>query len=246
MTLELYQAELNRPLYIVAVQSYELRQWLAFAGIESGDVIWKTTLEERILSVWVKGGWGQVIISPGMAADIMVKNQAGTIQPLHQISIGTAGRIVGYKHYGAIRFFWDVKKISIGSKLHVHKRIDRLVFHIRIGENTLFVDDETAFHTWMKAGGQWVQLGALPIGRSFHPQLFTGRRDREHMFARMKRHGAPPLTLSQIVPRSEDQYGARDVHIRTQSGDVLSLTKKESKDIKVRFCDVCWSCGICR
>lgn len=85
MAIGLHQAELNRPLYIVAVESVELKRWLTLAGIGLGDAIWKSALAERIVSVWVKGEWGQMVISPGMAADMLVANQAGSILPLHQI-----------------------------------------------------------------------------------------------------------------------------------------------------------------
>ena len=246
MALGLHQAEPNRPLYIVAIQSGELRRWLTRAGIELGDAIWKSDHAGRSLSAWVKGEWGQMIISPGMAADMLVANQEGIILPLHRISVGTVGRLVGYKPSDDCRSLRDVKNIAIGSHLIVQKKIDRLVFHVRTGGNPLRIDDETAFHTWMKADGQWVQLGVFPIGRPFHPQLFTGRGNAKHMFERLKGQKAPFLTFSKIETHPAAQYASRDVFIKTQSGNVLSLTEKESKNIIVRFCDICWACGICR
>jgi len=246
LALELHQAEPNRPLYIVAVQSNELNHWLNLAGIELGDTIWKSTLAEQVSSIWVRGKWGQMIISPGMAADILVVNQAGTILPLHQLSVGAAGKLAGYKNYGDCRPFCAVKNIATGSTLKVHRKIDRLVFHIRLGSETLLVDDETAFNTWMKEDDQWVQLGALPIGRPFHPHLFTIRESESHLFERLKAQEAPFLTLHKIETLLAAQYDSGNVCIKTQSGNMLSLSDKESRDIIVRFCDICWSCGICR
>lgn len=126
MALEIYQAEPNRALYIVAVQCDQLKRWLSLAGIDVGDAIRKVTPAERVSSVWATGEWGQMIISPSMAADMLVVNEDGTILPLHQLAVGAAGRLAGYMHKGARRSFCDVKTIAIGSTLKVQKKNERL------------------------------------------------------------------------------------------------------------------------
>ncbi|GEM_PF-5866505 len=246
MALGLHQAEADRPLYIVAVQSAELEQWLSRVGIEAGDPVVKSTVASPISSVWVTGEWGQMIISPGVAVGMLVENPNGLTLPLDQLPVGITGKLVDYKRCDASRRFWDFTNIRIGSCLHVRKKIDRLDFYLFGGGKSLLIDDETAFHAWMNEGGRWLQLGAFPIGRTFRPQRFTGCRNAIPVFERIKSIAVPSVTIGKIAMRSAAGTELNGVVINTPTGRRLWLSSKEAQRIKVRLCDICWSCGICR
>lgn len=246
MALGLHQAEADRPLYIVAVQSAELERRLSRAGIESGDPVVKSTVATPISSVWVTGEWGQMIISPGVAVGMLVENPYGITLPLDQLPVGIKGKLVDYKRCDASRRFWDFTNIGIGSCLHVRKKIDRLDFYLFGGSKALLIDDETAFHAWMHEGGQWLQLGAFQIGRPFRPERFTGCRNATPVFERIKSIAVPSVAIGKIAMRNAAGTELNDVVIKTPTGKRLCLTSKEAQKIKVRLCDMCWSCGICR
>jgi hypothetical protein len=246
MAIGLNQAENNRPLYIVDIRDADLENWLSLAGVEAGDSIWKSIDVENASSVWTVGQWGQVIISPRIASDMLVQRESGTICTLDQLSTGHTGKVIGHKYPDAFRLFWDVAKIKVGCILCVKKKFSPLVFHIDTDTGTLSLDDEAVFNTWMKEDGQWIQLGAIHVGRPFRVALFTGYGNAKHGTKKILGELLPMVSIRKIELHRPMGTDLKKILIKTESGKPLSLTEEESEKIKVRFCDICWSCGICR
>lgn len=246
MVMGLQQAEENRSLHIVEIQTTGLKNWLSLAGVKEGDSIWKSASIDNTSSVWTMGDWGQVIISPKIGADMLVEQASGTICTLDLIPTGHAGRFIGHKNYDACKLFWDKGNIKIGSPLHVKKKFAPLFFHIKVNGKIVRMDDETAFNIWTHEDGKWVQLGTMMVGRPFRPAIFTGCGNTKNMFAHRIGGKAPPVTIEQIIPTNSAGSKREKVVIKTLSGNRLSLAGDASQKVRVRLCDICWSCGICQ
>jgi hypothetical protein len=245
LSMDLICAEENHPLYIVEIEDKRLKHWLSRAGIEIGDPVWKLSNIGNVGPVWVEGQWGQVVVGVKYSSELMVEKSTGKICTLDLLPEGDEGRITHYKNRNSYELFQEASNLKRGTFLHVKRKFNRLNFHVKFANETTHVNDEIAFNIWGEMGGTWVQLGAICVGQPFFPRYSSAEGEARAFFEHLKREGNSCVTIKEIVSNEKDEHGTVPCLIKSKSRNILTVETVAAEKIKVRPCDICWSCGVC-
>ncbi len=244
--MELLQTGKKHPVYIVEIQSTKLERWLSRVGIQVGDPVWNAADLRDIPSVWVEGPQGRVIIGSKMASMLLVKHTSGQICTLDLLPPGERGRFLTYKNCNGHKLFWKAGKIKKRALVHIKQRLNRFDFYIDTGQGTLRIDDETAYNIWARIGEKRVQLGAWFVGQPFSPDLYTGVGIKTAAIEHLMSKKIPFLTIKKIVRKPIESNSGVSVTLKNKSGNKITLKGDMIHKIKVRLCDICWSCNDCK
>lgn len=247
--MDLTYAEENHPLYIVEIEDKRLKHWLSLAGIEIGDPVWKLSNIGDVGPVWVEGQWGQVVVGFQYSSELLVEKPSGEICTLDLLPEGAEGRITQYKNRNSYELFREASNLKRGTLLHVKRKFKRLNFHVKCANETVPVIDEIAFNIWGETGEtgeNWVQLGAICVGQPFFPRYCSGNGESRAFFEHLKQEHNSCVSIKEIVSNEKDGYGTVPYLIKSNSGNILTLESVAAEKIKVRPCDICWSCGVCK
>ncbi|WP_163337546.1 hypothetical protein [Desulfopila sp. IMCC35008] len=247
--MDLACAEENSPLYITKIENQWLKGWLSLAGIEIGDPVWKLSNIGDGGPVWVEGQWGHVVVGVQYSSELLVEKPSGEVCTLDLLPEGVESKVNHYKNRNSYEMFREASNLKRGTTLHVKRKFKRLNFHVIIADEIVHISDEIAFNIWGKTvetGETWVQLGAIYVGQQFFPCYCSRDGVARDFFEQLKPESNPHITIKEIVSNGKDEDDISPCLIKSESGNIITLETVSAAKIKVRPCDICWSCGVCK
>lgn len=244
--MDLTCVEKNSPLYMVEVEDKWLKHWLSLADIEIGDPVWNLSNIGDVGPVWVEGQWGQVVVGYQYSSELLIEKTSGEICTLDLLTEGSEGQITHYKNRNSYELFREASNLKRGTYLHVKQKFKRLDFNLTYANKTVSISDEIAFNIWGQTGEIWCQLGAICVGQSFFPRYCSADGEARAFFERLKPERNSCVTIKEISSNEKNKHGRVSYLIKSKSGNILTVETVAAEKIKVRPCEICWSCGACK
>ena len=247
--MDLACAEGNIPLYITEIDDKRLKNWLSLAGIEIGDPVWKLSNIGDTGPVWVEGQWGHVVVGVQYSSELLVEKLSGEVCTLDLLPEGDESRVTHYKYRNSYEMFLEVSNLKRGTSLHVKRKFKKLNFNVIIANETVQISDGIAFDIWGKTvetGKTLVQLGAICVGQIFFPRYCSRDGEARYFFEQLKLERIPHITIKEIISNVKDEDDISPFLLKSKSGNIITLETVSVAEIKVRLCDICWSCGVCK
>ncbi|NBC47582.1 MAG: ferrous iron transport protein A [Gammaproteobacteria bacterium] len=238
MQSSLDQAPVGRSLRLLAVMHQVLGQRLERMGLYRGCLLRREDEEVVLQPVRVAGPAGEVTLSAGMAAKVVVHHDDGHKTPIIEMRPGEAGHIEGLTSGTGLEQGLATLGLYEDGRVQLLRTIPPMRYSARLGAHQrLHFTESVAAKLWGELQGRSIQFANARRDHPFTVTAILGGRTARQQVEALGIHPGSVLVLEHITPADavsgESDEGGERLVVTSEDGLRLYLGKDQAATVIV-------------
>jgi Fe2+ transport system protein FeoA len=243
----LIQAHAGEPLFVAGITSTRLACQFSQMGIEEGSEIMKVDEEIPLQPVWIKGPWGEAILSKGMAAQVVVHLADGDRRPLAELTQGQIGHLEGLSDGVDLMKVLQDLGLELSHPIRLFRKLPPVEYVADLDrERSVHMTGGMACRIWGATNDREMQFAAALMMNPFKVLRILGEKEAATPINSLGISPGAHLRLRNLEPsRVSHSSALGQIIIADQNNLRVLISETMASRILVRACEVCWTCGEC-
>jgi Fe2+ transport system protein FeoA len=234
MLLTIDQAPRDIPLVLVEIENQVLADRLSRIGILPGDDLYRLDNEAVLGSARVHGPHGEVVLSSGMAAKVIVHHDDGHKTPVIEMRPGETGHVEGLICGSALAGGLEVMGIRENDPIRMVRRVPPMSYLTQVEKRRVSLTEGAATKIWGQMDDMWMQFAMAGRNRPFQVGRLLGGQHSTVTLQQQAIFPGQTLVLLEVTPAHCFGDGHRNqVVLATESGMRLYLRPDHAKAVFV-------------